>query len=68
MIEARTTTMRAWIRRRLDAGKPFNADDVWRRIKDNWPAMSEDDCEIVFQKCWPEGDRSERWVNWRHTQ
>lgn len=43
-------TMRQWVRRRELSGKPWNADELWQRIKDNWPNAGEIEWERIFQE------------------
>jgi len=51
-LRRRTMVMRAWVQRRRETHKQWNADDLWNRIKYNWPTMSDDDKEYVYQNAW----------------
>lgn len=42
-------TMREWVKRREAIGKPWNADELWTRIRHNWPGLTEVQMEEVFQ-------------------
>lgn len=42
-------TMREWVRRREAAHKPWTADELWNRIKANWPTAGETEWERIFQ-------------------
>lgn len=48
-IETRTQTMRAWVKRREDARKPWTSDELWSRILTNWPTMKLADQEAIFR-------------------
>ncbi len=47
---AKIHTMRAWIRRRDETHKPWNSDELWNRIRSNWPSLTEDQHEEIFQR------------------
>jgi hypothetical protein len=42
-------TMKEWVRRRERSHKPWNADELWNRIKTNWPSLSEEEQERIYQ-------------------
>jgi hypothetical protein len=48
-VTKQTNTMRAWVQRREEAHKSWTQDELWNRIKQNWPMMPETDQERVFQ-------------------
>lgn len=50
-MQPKINTIRAWIQRRTDKGEHPNADEIYKRIKHNWPTLSEVDMETVFQGC-----------------
>ena len=49
MDALKITTIRAWIQRRRDKGQEPNADDIWNRIHRNWPTLSNERAEAIFQ-------------------
>jgi hypothetical protein len=42
-------SMKEWVRRRERSHKPWNADELWDRIKTNWPSLSEEEQERIYQ-------------------
>lgn len=42
-------TMHAWVNRRRAKHQEPTADEIWQRIKHNWPKLSDEDAEAVFQ-------------------
>lgn len=48
-VQSRIYTMKAWVQRRRDSGHEPSADDIWKRIHQNWPNMPSVEKEQVFQ-------------------
>lgn len=49
-MNRKSHTMRAWVQRRRDKGIEPDADTIWKRIKTNWPTLSEAEAETIFQE------------------
>lgn len=50
-LRSKVYNMRYWIERNWH--KPWNSDDLWTRIKRNWPTLNDEEAEHIFQRCWP---------------
>lgn len=48
-IRIKTATMQNWVDRRKRKRKNFTADELWDKIKANWPSMNEAEHEAIFQ-------------------
>lgn len=48
-LDQKIKTMRAWVQRREDLHKGWTQDQLWNRIKENWPTLPEQDMEVIFQ-------------------
>lgn len=48
---SKINTMHNWIKRRSAVHKNWTADELWNRIRTNWPTLSESDAETIFQEC-----------------
>lgn len=49
-MRAKIHTMRAWIRRREEKHKNWTSDELWSRIRKNWPTLDETTQEHIFQE------------------
>lgn len=45
----RIRTMKAWIERRTDKGECPTADEIWKRIHQNWPNAPSAEKEAIFE-------------------
>jgi len=50
-LQYQINTMKAWIKRREDVSKPWTSDELWNCIRKNWPTLTEEEAEAVFQGC-----------------
>lgn len=50
-LRRQTKTIREWIKR--NHHKQWNSDDLVARIKKNWPTLTQDEVNFVFDTCWP---------------
>lgn len=48
-VQPRIYVMKAWVSRRVESGHCPTADEIWRRIHQNWPKMPAHEKELVFQ-------------------
>lgn len=50
-LQYQINMMRAWISRRAESRRGWTEDDLWMKIRKNWPTLSEADQETIFQQC-----------------
>lgn len=52
-LNPKVNVMKNWIKR--NRYKTWNSNDIWARIRRNWPSLSDEEAEYIFQKCWVVG-------------
>lgn len=50
-LNLRISIMQQWINRQDRKKKNWSTDDLWAKIKTNWPTLHERDLEKIYQNC-----------------